>query len=220
MVEGCRVADVLAALEVPATGHLGELDSVDWPRLRDGFLASGGWEPDGVVALYNAVRGVARAVTDAGLGLLFDHREAHLVAEVCNELVDERIGRPDEYWSNPESYVVFDWDGTSVHQGLVAFDQWLVQDQASHNEREGTDLQGYRLVEIDTGADAYLAMLVLADLVDEAVRRLSHAGFRARRLGVADEACPLRWFALPKDARSFCIASLQLSGDRLRRVRR
>ncbi len=141
--------------------------------LREHFLSLPDFHEDFDFDVGDVVIGLAHAANTSNLGLWLDHREYFLIQERCTAMIEFRVGRPDEFWSKPELYTDFVWDGSDFVDGLQAFDRWLAE--------ENLDLRGVplRLLNIFTGSDFYLSYLCPEDRVADAMRCLESLGVQS-----------------------------------------
>lgn len=142
-----------------------------FPQLVGFFREVGGYVGGEELSAYEALVGIAQAVSAYKVGLFVDASEAPLLRDKCWDLVEATIGLPDEYWFEPERYTKFEWSGTDVGAGLVEFDRWLGE--------ENVEFRGSvpkRLVNVETGSDFYLALVSDEDKVPEVVERLGALG--------------------------------------------
>jgi len=116
---------------------------------------------------------LAHAANRTRLGVSVDHNEGFLIQELAIAMIEYRVGRPQEFWSQPDLYTDFVCGDVSVEDGLRAFDRWLAT--------ENLDLRGtpLRLLNIFTGYDFYLAYLCPEAAVDNAITCLETLGLRA-----------------------------------------
>lgn len=142
-----------------------------YPKLVERFRRFGSFEDGDEISLSQVITGVARSVSALQFGLFIDWNESVLLREKCWGLVEYTVGLPDEYWHEPDRYTVFKWDGDDVSDGLTAFDRWL----ATENVEFRGDVP-WRLVNVDTGSDFYLALLCTEDCMPQVIEQLSGLG--------------------------------------------
>jgi len=134
-------------------------------ELHEHFLFPDRHEDD-YFGFSGVVSGLAHAAKRSRLGISVDHNEGFLVPGLVTEMIEVRVGRPGEFWSKPELYTDFVWDGPLVEDGLRAFDRWLAE--------ENLDLRGtpLRLLNVFTKSDFYLSYLCPEEQIGEAASLL------------------------------------------------
>ena len=167
--------------------ELFELIAVEWEgisqvervrnELRDAFLSSNPPNPDSL-SLYDVILGLAYAMKRTRFGLWLDHGEAYLLHEESVAVIERRVGRPDAFWKNPDSYDDFAWSGTDVVGGLAAFSNWLARDSVASIP----SLAPRRLVSVNTGSDFFLAFVSREDSAPKLIELLAAFGLRSEVL--------------------------------------
>lgn len=147
-------------------------------ELREHFLESQPRDPYGLGADEIAL-GLGYAVKRSRCGVWLDHNEGVLLQRECVAVIERRVGRPDEFWQDPDSYTDFVWSGSDVGEGLAAFDRWLVADPVASDPV----FSPKRLVGVDTGSDFFVAVVCREDASAELVSVLAGFGVGAGLVG-------------------------------------
>ena len=146
-------------------------------ELREYFLESNPPDPYGL-GPYEMVLGLGYAVKRSRCGVWLDHTEGPLLQEECAAVIERRVGRPDEFWQDPDSYTDFVWSGSDVGEGLAAFDSWLADDPIASDPV----FSPKRLVSVDTRSDFYVAIVCREEAAEELVGVLAGFGVSAELL--------------------------------------
>lgn len=129
------------------------------------------------LSIGDTILGLTYAFSNTRLGLWLDHRESFLL--------EEYVHRISMLHKTKSERPTFRWQGENIPDGLVAFGNWLREDDLF----KGRDL---RLIEVDTGSDFYLAFPCPAVGVHLAIDTLGELGITGKLVLGPTPLPPLR----------------------------